>query len=426
MWNKHRPLTLAVLLCIVSSAQYAQTGPLLIGDRLPSLPVRLQNRSNDILLLSEIKKKLIILDFWNTRCTACLKAMPKIDALQKKFSGQLQIILVTEDNQNTVNELFKRIKIPKPAVLMVNGDTVLSRLFPHQSVPHHVWVDQNGVVRFVSQEYNTNESFIDSFLAGKTLRIETKGLINFDLRKRLQQIPDLQAEIQSYSSLYPHSAGIGRSLFGVITDSLREHEGLRIINKSLLFLYQIAYNGSMAPGPYSYVSRILFEVKDRSSFTAPTRDENVQDWTTRNEYCYESFLPHEKRSYLFTALQEDLKRFFPYRASVQKRKVRCLVLKDVGTVSCAKEKETSVRKNADGSYVFNNFTTGRLISWLQVNNPALRLPLVNATVYKGGVDLRLPADFQSLPLLNQDLHSSGLRFDEEEMELDMLVIEDEK
>ena len=61
-------------------AQPAQT-----GQTLPDhVYQNVINYQADTLKLSDFKGKLVILDFWGTRCLSCITAFPKMDSLQKK------------------------------------------------------------------------------------------------------------------------------------------------------------------------------------------------------------------------------------------------------------------------------------------------------------------------------------------------------
>src|SRR5258705_3241888 len=96
---------------------------LTIGDVCPD--VRLVNYANNKIksfTLSDFKSKLIIIDFWGTGCTSCIKAFPKIDSLQKKFQDKIQFILVNKESADSTRGFFlKRKKIKDPDVPMVMG-----------------------------------------------------------------------------------------------------------------------------------------------------------------------------------------------------------------------------------------------------------------------------------------------------------------
>jgi thiol-disulfide isomerase/thioredoxin len=111
-----------------------------IGDAVPNsvwtAPMEVVNHSQKTIKLSEDKDKLILLDFWNTWCSACLTGFPKMEELQKKFSGKIKILAVSNQDRATLEKFFaskngQRYK----EILSVAGDKILHSQFPHKGVP---------------------------------------------------------------------------------------------------------------------------------------------------------------------------------------------------------------------------------------------------------------------------------------------------
>src|SRR6476620_3661535 len=104
-------LILAMLCPLLSVGQqpYKAITPLTIGDTLPDMPLSsIINYKSFTACLSSFKGKLLILDFWATWCTSCLKHFPKMDSLQQQYPGQVQVIMVNSKNTGN-NE--KKIKV---------------------------------------------------------------------------------------------------------------------------------------------------------------------------------------------------------------------------------------------------------------------------------------------------------------------------
>ena len=80
--------------------------PLELGDAAPDfeLPVLLDPNTTrdsggyDTVRLSELRGKVVYLDFWQTACAPCREAIPWFNALENEFSSQgLEIIAVNTD-----------------------------------------------------------------------------------------------------------------------------------------------------------------------------------------------------------------------------------------------------------------------------------------------------------------------------------------
>src|SRR5688572_16330018 len=87
-----------------------------INDTLPDMVfLNVLNFGSGNLRFSELRGKLIILDFWNHHCKPCVEAFPEIDSLQKKLSDRVQFILVNRESKDSTLRFFsRRRKIKKP------------------------------------------------------------------------------------------------------------------------------------------------------------------------------------------------------------------------------------------------------------------------------------------------------------------------
>src|SRR6476661_3125665 len=144
-------LILAMLCPLLGLSQSDKITPLTIGDTIPDITLsNIINYQTQSANLSSFKCKLLILDFWATWCTSCLKHFPKMDSLQQQYPGQVQVLLVnaktTGDNEKKIKIFFERRKAPngRPyALASVIEDSLLTQLFPHKLLPHYVWLDSS-------------------------------------------------------------------------------------------------------------------------------------------------------------------------------------------------------------------------------------------------------------------------------------------
>src|SRR6185503_15628352 len=143
-----------------------------IGDKVPDIEFsNILNYSGSKAKLSSFRGKLIILDFWATWCSPCVKALPKLQSLQKQFGDKIQIITVTAENKETVNKFFSKSKIGKEIVspVSITNDSILFKLFRHKYIPHDIWIDEKGIVKAItSHEYITKNN-ITTLQSGKKI-----------------------------------------------------------------------------------------------------------------------------------------------------------------------------------------------------------------------------------------------------------------
>ncbi|XVJ66830.1 MAG: redoxin domain-containing protein [Lacibacter sp.] len=182
--NNERGLITIMLKRCFNKALNHQLKPLSVGDSMP--PFLLSNIINSNLQeidLSELSGKLVILDFWATWCTSCLKGFAKLDSLQQQFPLQLYPILVNntistgDDGSKITAFISKRNSTPKTAIrfpVAIEQEAELKQLFPRLFLPHYVWLYQNKVVAITATAELTKEN-ISAILSGNPVSIKTKN-----------------------------------------------------------------------------------------------------------------------------------------------------------------------------------------------------------------------------------------------------------
>lgn len=72
------------------------------------------------LKLSDLKGKLIIVNFWASWCNPCVEEFPSMVALGEKMKGQVVVVAVSTDDQRADIETFAKLfKLPKPGFEIV-------------------------------------------------------------------------------------------------------------------------------------------------------------------------------------------------------------------------------------------------------------------------------------------------------------------
>jgi thiol-disulfide isomerase/thioredoxin len=164
---------LAMLLPILSAAQSPPVKALSIGDTVPDVTItNVYNYPTSTIRLSDLKGKLVILDFWATWCGGCVQSMPKLNTLQKKFNKKLFVLLLNNQGGKNSLEQEKKIKafftVLKPKI---KGSLVLpaslkrinklDKIFPHTFIPHYVWIGPRGkVIAITTSEEITKENIV--------------------------------------------------------------------------------------------------------------------------------------------------------------------------------------------------------------------------------------------------------------------------
>jgi thiol-disulfide isomerase/thioredoxin len=154
----------------------SQTAAQAVSGR-PAPSFTLQDLQGRQLSLSDFRGKVVLLDFWATWCSPCVKAIPYLEAFYQKYreEGLVVIGLNTETDHTTVGAFAKgRISYP---VLLDAGEQFND--YGVRGIPTLVYVDRGGVVR--SQQ--------SGFAEGRQREIEAK------IKELLRPYPADQSDV---------------------------------------------------------------------------------------------------------------------------------------------------------------------------------------------------------------------------------------
>jgi thiol-disulfide isomerase/thioredoxin len=251
------------MLCLLVSAKAQKTYK--PGDTVTNLRKYVPN-----------PKKLVIFDFWGLSCSSCIAQFPKLDSLQRVFNDEIDIVLVNEDKLPDSNNINKYVR--RTSLQSISGDSMFVKSFPHISVPHYVWVNNEGKIVGQTHSWEVTPVNIRSILDGMRSHFVTKAEIYW-----------YHPEQDSLGSGRYRSilTGAQLELFAgpcSLMDSLERLTKIAAINDDLQTLVKRAYS---------------FERKKPKRI--PTSD---------SVYCYELVIPPTPYREAYRYMQADLERYF--------------------------------------------------------------------------------------------------------------------
>ena len=114
----------------------------------------------------QLQKDITIIDFFGTWCAPCIKAIPHLQELQKKFGDKISIILISTEDKDKLSAFIKnRSGFSFP--LIVDGDESITQLFQPPSYPYSVVVNKDGTILSISNAAALNEAAIENWLTVK-------------------------------------------------------------------------------------------------------------------------------------------------------------------------------------------------------------------------------------------------------------------
>ena len=401
---------------VAATTSFAQTKPLKIGENLPenvwSTPLQLVNHSQKTITLNQDKDKLILLDFWATWCSSCLLNFPKMEELQKQFGDKIKILAVSNQDRLVLEKFFaskngQRYK----NVVSVAGDKMFHQLFPHKGVPYIIWI-KDGKLLNTTDGAQVTEKTIKEVLGGENSSLQTVVQMSRDRPLMLSENYDNEKDLSMISySLFAKGRIRGMGFGSGFHRSGQIVYGRQFTNFSF---WEIA----------SAIANEIFQ-KQNQSFNEKRRIIEFKNSEGRVEdkslYNYEYIVPQSKADSLYPLMLENLSRFADYKTTIEKRKVKCLVLKRTSTVDKLKT------KGSEMTFLFSlsktNLQNTSLYALVNSLNavPTISLPIVDETGYPNNIDLTMGA-ISDLNSIRKELLRYDLELVEAERELDMLVI----
>ena len=418
-----------VVLFLIPLVSYPQpSNTFNIGDSMPPLTFNnIFNNSGASISLNEYKGKLIILDFWNRWCGSCIEAFPKMQNLQNEFGDKIKILLVTTDKNEDLVQLFRKVEMP--SLTIISNDSLLNRMFPHATVPHHVWINPDGRIQFITDGYNATSQNVTKVLNGKDLKLNLKNeAIDIDEAADLWKEGNgrLQKYITNYSFVLPKINEIGDGGFFFKKDTINKTCGFKIVNFPLINLYKIAFWGAQdyQNSDFYYNNRVQFQSADiYNFFDYPTSTDSIPGWENRNLISYESKWSLYNDSLTYEYLKVDANRFFPFSARVENKEVACYILKRAGNFNSIKSiNKQNFWEYTDTTYILKNMPISILIQSLNGIELFKRTPVVDETNYTLNVNINLTNAFKDIIELKNQLRKNGLLLEEGKRKMPMLVI----
>ena len=113
------------------------------GSEAPDFSVKLNN--GETFTLSDKKGQVILLNFWATWCSNCVKEMPAIEKLYEEYGDQIVIVGVNVgEDEDTINAFVDAKNYSFPVAY--DTDSEISNLYPSAGIPYTVIIGKDGLV----------------------------------------------------------------------------------------------------------------------------------------------------------------------------------------------------------------------------------------------------------------------------------------
>lgn len=167
-------LLLITIMVVNSTLIFSQSSSLKIGDMAPE--IKLPSPAGDTIALSSLRGKVVLIDFWATWCSPCVKEQPELVELYKKYndadfkSGNgFEIYAVSLDNKK---EQWEKI-INKFGIEWTQVSDLkfwlspVAKTYELQEIPANFLVDGNGKIIAKDLHGEELEQFLSHLIINK-------------------------------------------------------------------------------------------------------------------------------------------------------------------------------------------------------------------------------------------------------------------
>lgn len=389
--------------------------------------------------LKDFKGKWVFLDFWFPGCVNCIKSFPMVNEIQKKFKDDIVYMLIglNYNKYNYIEKLYEELRVKQNLELPSAFDSLLARRWSIYSMPDIYIVDPNGKLAYRTNGIDMTIEKVRDLIAGGNpfFSLKDKKDLTVGINNKTPSTFDSLVLFQSILTEYANNKVMMNPINYQMELDIYKRKGYKAQGATLSALYTIAYIGKIAfikGAPDSLYEKVypMPIIQDKDS-TIILDDKKISE-KLRKRYNYSLDLPRENLSKeeLMKQMQEDLKRYFGYSASIEKRKMPVWVLRaKPGTGERLKTSTTSyfdidpdTRGMATGFSVKNTSIKDLLYGSVQYLQEVDGQPFFDETGIKNNVDITIKALMTDIDQVRRELKRNGFDLIQSEREMNVVVL----
>jgi uncharacterized protein (TIGR03435 family) len=354
--------------------------------------------------ISAYKGKITILEFWATWCSPCVAAMPKLEALQRKYANQLQVITISNESEDRIRSFMQNK--PFRFVHAIDTGNLLQSIFPHRTIPHTILIDANGKVIAITQAEKLTEKLIEQVIEKRKIHLPEK----ID-KTTMDYAADYFKKDSTTTESFEIQPGIpGAASFARVSNKgIFGNRRISMHNFTIPALYRTAFQKSFF--------RLVYDGVQEKDFAYDNE---------KNKFCVDIIIPQANKELLLQTLRDKLLNSFTVRAKLEKRKMQVIVLKRKDSIPFSLAATSIALGEITGSgrgdgFESSSATLDEFATYLE-DFGILGKPVINETGITGSYKFNFSFEPEKKGSFKAAMAAMDLIYSKEEREIDVLII----
>jgi peroxiredoxin len=117
----------------------------------------LPSRGGDKVSLTQLKGKVVMLNFWASWCGPCRQEMPLLEQMHKRYSALGFTLVGVNVDANSKDAEDWLSKTPVSFPVLFDRESKVSAMYDVKAMPSTVFIDRKGNVRYLHKGYKAGD-----------------------------------------------------------------------------------------------------------------------------------------------------------------------------------------------------------------------------------------------------------------------------
>lgn len=151
-----RPSALALAFACAAALFAAPAHAIEEGARAPEIGLR--DTEGNAVRLSELRGKVVLVDFWASWCAPCRQEMPILEDLHARYAEQGLVIVGVNIDRDAENMRDFLRRTPVSFRVVHDGQHRVADRYGPPRMPSSYFIDRRGVVRYVHEGFRRRDA----------------------------------------------------------------------------------------------------------------------------------------------------------------------------------------------------------------------------------------------------------------------------